>query len=218
TPAAKTFAFKTYQGNVKIKRTKFNSIQIKVRDKDPVMASNIANSIAEYLDTIKYEIVQARANELVTNLEFQRDKQQRLIDTLKKDMDLMASKGIMSQFQRGYLLEAYAQAVGAERKELKALVDANILLGEEFDKLERIYDREIENIMLINKYLVQTRADADIQFSQKFIVDPAEPAERKAYPVRWLVVLVSLISAMMIAVGLLVIQHHWPEFKKEITA
>ena len=216
--AAKFFVFKTYEGNVDIKRTKFNSIQITVKDKDPKIASDMANAIASYLDTLKYEMVQLRANELVTNLERQHTIQQDLIDSLKLEMDYLTNKGIMSQFQRGYLLEAYAQAVGAERNQLKTLVDSNIKYGEEFDKVERIFDREIENIMLINKYLVQTKADGEIQFSQKFVVDAAEPAERKSYPVRWLVVLVSLISSMFISIGLLLIKQSWAEYRKNLEA
>ncbi len=215
-PAAKSFVFKTYQGNVGIKRTKFNSIQITVKDQDAKMAADIANAIANYLDTLKYEIVLTRANELIKNLEFQRDKQQRLIDDLKLDMDSLTNAGIMSQFQRGYLLEAYAQATGQERQQLKKLVDDNISLGEKFDVVERIYGYEIENLLLIKKYLVQTKADADVQFSQKFVVDKAEPADKKAYPVRWLIVMVSLISAMFISVALLLIQNRWPEYRKSL--
>ncbi len=215
-PSARSFVFKAFEGNVNIKRTKFNSIQITVKDKDPVMAADIANSIANYLDTLKYQIVLTRANELIHNLEVQRDKQQLIIDSLKKQMDSLTNSGIMSQFQRGYLLEAYAQAVGDERKQLRKLVDDNIKLGEEFDRVERIYSYEIENLLLIKKYLVQTRADAEIQFSQKFVVDKAEPSDKKAYPIRWLVVLVSLVSAMLISIGLLLAKSRWPEYRKSI--
>ncbi|MBP8724570.1 MAG: hypothetical protein KBF37_02715 [Saprospiraceae bacterium] len=211
-PIAHTLARKTFQGNVDIKRTKFNSIQITVLDKHPAMAANIANSIANYLDTIKYEMVRNRAHELIANLERQHLKQQNLIDSLKSALDSMAGQGIMSQFQRAYLIDAFGQSSGNERKELRQLVDANIRWGEEFDKLERIYEREIENLMLINKYLVQTKADAEIQFSQKFVVDAAEPAEKKSYPIRWLVVLVGVASAMLLAVSWLLLRQKWPEF------
>lgn len=215
--AALTFVRKTYQGNVNIKRTKFNSIQITVRDKDPVMAAQMANSIAAYLDTIKYEMVKSRANELVSNLEVQHARQKSLIDSLQKHIELLTQKGIMSQFQRGYLLEAYGQSSGRERSELKPIVDANITYGEEFDRIEKIYDREMDNLLLINKYLVQTKADGEIQFSQKFIVDLAEPAEKKSYPVRWLFVLVSLCSAMFISVFLLLFKLKWPIIKSRLS-
>ncbi len=215
-PAAKFFVFKTYQGNVDIKRTKFNSIQITVKDKNAKMAADMANSIADYLDTLKYEIVLTRANELIGNLEKQYQKQESVIQKLKSELDSLTRLGIMSQFQRGYLLEAFAQSTGTERQQLRKLVDDNIRLGEEFDRVERLYERELDNLLLINKYLVQTRADAELQFSQKFVVDKAEAAERKSYPVRWLIVTLSLISVMLISIGLLLAKKRWPEYKKFI--
>lgn len=216
-PGARTFVFKTFQGNVNIKRTKFNSIQITVKDKNAMMAADIANSIANYLDTLKYEIVRTRADELIGNLEFQKEKQQKVIDKLKMEMDSLTGKGIMSQFQRGYLLEAFAQATGDERKRLQKLVDDNIQWGEKFDVVEKLYNYEIETGLIINKYLVQTRADAEVQFSQKFIVDKAEPADRKAYPVRWLIVVVSLVSVMFFSVGILLALKRWPDYRKTLT-
>jgi uncharacterized protein involved in exopolysaccharide biosynthesis len=211
-PASLTLTRKTFSKNVSIKRTKFNSIEIAVNDKKPEMAANIANAIAQYLDTLKYEIVKLRANELTGNLQQQYAKQQLIIDSLKMQMESMTKRGIMSELQRAYLLEAFGQSSGKERKELRTIVDANIRTGEDFDVLEKIYEHELENLMLINKYLVQSKADAEMQFSQKFIVDAAEPAERKSYPVRWLVVLVSVLSSMLISVSLLLAKKKWPEW------
>ncbi|MBK8955188.1 MAG: hypothetical protein IPM34_06480 [Saprospiraceae bacterium] len=91
-PAALTFTRRTFSGNVGIKRTKFNSIEITVQDKKPEMAANIANAIAQYLDTLKYEMVKLRANELIGNLELQHAKQQLIIDSLKTQMDSMTKK------------------------------------------------------------------------------------------------------------------------------
>ena len=51
--------------------------------------------------------------------------------------------------------------------------------------------------MYIKRFLVQTRADADVEFTQKFVVDKAVPAERKHSPVRWLFVLVSVVSSQI---------------------
>ncbi|MBX7163127.1 MAG: hypothetical protein K1X49_05495, partial [Saprospiraceae bacterium] len=59
--AAKTYVLKTLDGNTSISRTRFNSIEISVLDKDPQMAADIANSFAVFLDSIKYEMVQSRA-------------------------------------------------------------------------------------------------------------------------------------------------------------
>lgn len=113
-------------------------------------------------------------------------------------MDTFSIKGVMSQFQRGYLIQAYAESSPTERASLKKLVEDNIRYGEDFDRLERVYEKEIENQVLISKFLTQTKADAEIQFSQKFVVDPAIPAEKKYFPVRWLIVMISVISSFLL--------------------
>jgi uncharacterized protein involved in exopolysaccharide biosynthesis len=213
---ARTFVLKMYSSNVSIKRNKFNSIDITVVDRDPKMAADIANSITAYFDTIKYEVVKNRANDLINNLELSQRKQNLVIDSLKKLMDTFSIKGVMSQFQRGYLIQAYAQSSPTERVHLKELVDANIRYGEDFDRTERNFDNEDGTLMLINKFLTQARADAETQFSQKFIVDAAVPAERKYFPVRWLLVLVSLISAMFFSISMLILKEKMPEIKKQL--
>ena len=50
-----------YVSNVTTKRTKYNSIDISVIDTDPVMAANIANSISEYIDSVKNRMIRERA-------------------------------------------------------------------------------------------------------------------------------------------------------------
>jgi len=214
--AAKTYVLKTLDGNTSISRTRFNSIEISVLDKDPQMAADIANSFAVFLDSIKYEMVQSRALSLLGSLESQARKQQMLIDTLKKSMDFFSNNGVMSQFQRGYLIEAFAQSSPTERAQLKKLVDSNILYGEEFDKVERIYEKEIDNLIQINKFVVQTRADVDTYLTQKFIMDKAVPAQKKSFPIRWLVVVVGLSFAALLAILLIFIREKQSDFRQAI--
>jgi tyrosine-protein kinase Etk/Wzc len=215
-PFAHTYVVRMFKSNVSTKRNKFNSIEITVSDKDPQMASDIANSITAYFDTIKYEVVQKRANDLIQNLEKNQANQKVVLDSMKKVMDTFSIRGVMSQFQRGYLIQAYAESSPSERASLKKLVDDNIRYGEDFDRLERVYEKEIENQVLISKFLTQTKADAEIQFSQKFVVDPAIPAEKKYFPVRWLIVMISVISSFFIALSLLLLKNKWPQIRKQI--
>ncbi|MBK9376921.1 MAG: hypothetical protein IPM86_00970 [Saprospiraceae bacterium] len=122
----------------------------------------------------------------------------------------------MSQLQRGYLIEAFAQSSPTERAQLKKLVDSNILYGEEFDKVERIYEKEIDNLMQINKFVVQTRADVDTYLTQKFIMDKAVPAQKKSFPIRWLIVVVGLSFAALLAMLLIFIREKQSDFRQAI--
>jgi hypothetical protein len=139
--------------------------------------------------------------------------QKEVVDSLRIQMDSLTKYGVMSQFQRGYLLDAYAQAGSNEAGGLKRLVDENIEKGESFDVVERIYERELENMMYIKRFLVQTRADADLEFTQKFVVDKAIPAERKHSPVRWLFVVICAFSSLVFSISALLVRRKWPQIK-----
>jgi tyrosine-protein kinase Etk/Wzc len=213
---ARTEVMKQYYGNVDVKRNKFNTISITVWDKNAQMAADIANTITAYLDTIKYEITQVRAKSLINNLNIQAAKQQIVVDSVKALLTTFTEKGVMSQFQRGYLIQAYAEASLAEKNRLKQLVEENIKYGEDFDRVERSYERELESQTIINKYLIQAKADADVMFSQKFIVEDALVPEKKSYPLRMVLVLVSVISSIVIALMLFIIRTRWPLFLAEL--
>jgi len=200
--------------NMSSKRNKYNSIEISILDKDPKIASEIANSFPIYYDSVKFELIKSRSNDLLSNLEKNYATQSKVVDSLKSQMDSLTKKGVMSQFQRGYLIDAYAQAPSSEIPGLKILVDKNIEKGESFDILERVYEREVENLMFIKRFLVQTKADAEVEFTQKFVVDKAIPAERKHSPVRWLFVLVSIICSQIFAISSLLFKRKWPVVKK----
>jgi len=214
-PIARTLVLKEFQGNVSFKRTKFNSISITVLDTDPIMAANIANAIPSELDSVKFEIIKTRASDLVQNLIAQKHIQQVKIDSIKSTMDNFKAQGIMSQFERGYLLQAYAESNPSERNRMQTLINANISKGEDFDRKERELDYELDNLYLLEKYITQTKADAEVRFVQKFVVDQAIPADKKHYPTKWLIVLVSLISALFMCLILLIIREKWPHIKAE---
>ena len=51
----------------------------------------------------------------------------------------------------------------------------------------------------------EAKVDAEQILSQKFIVNRAVEAEKKAYPIRWLIVVISTVSSMLFAFLLLLI-------------
>ncbi|MFZ1379941.1 MAG: Wzz/FepE/Etk N-terminal domain-containing protein, partial [Saprospiraceae bacterium] len=197
-PLSRTLVLKEFQGNIAFKRTKFNSIVITVLDKDPQIAANIANAIPVELDSVKYEMINTRASDLVKNLLTQKEIQLQKIDIIKKSMNQFKAEGVMSQFERGYLLQAYAESNPSERSRMKSIIDLNISKGEDFDRTERELDYELDNLYLLEKYITQAKADVEVRFVQKFIVDSAIPAEKKSSPTKWLIVVVAMISSVLL--------------------
>lgn len=211
-PDANSQAIRTLEKNVDLKRNLHQSIEISVSDRNAVMAASLANAYAEYYDTLKFEMAQKRAGELLNPLEVQIKKQQEIVDSLKKLKEDWTTKGLMSSFQRAFFIQAYGSSSGKERIEMKDQLQLNISKGMIFDELEMRHDHELENLFTLNKYYVQTRADAETMLSQKFIIDKAEIPEESDRPVHALIVLATIFCALCFAIGILMIKSRGIEF------
>ena len=64
-------------------------------------------------------------------------------------------------------------------------------------KLENIYE---EVYPVIKRKYEEAKIDATEILPHKFIVNNAYPAEKKSYPIRWLIVLISTLSAFLACV------------------
>lgn len=62
---------------------------------------------------------------------------------------------------------------------------------------------ENKRLSLLKSKLVEARVNANQDLPRKFLVAKAYPAEKKAYPIRWLICAVSTISAFVFAVLLM---------------
>ncbi len=56
---------------------------------------------------------------------------------------------------------------------------------------------ERERLVEVLESFEEAMVDATSTFPQKFIVNSAYPAEKKTYPVRWLIVTISTLSALL---------------------
>ena len=70
-----------------------------------------------------------------------------------------------------------------------------------------LYDQELvqEKLDLIKLEKENIKLEMDADFTNRFIIDRAEPSDKKSYPVRWLIVLLSLISSLFMSLVILFI-------------
>ena len=69
--------------------------------------------------------------------------------------------------------------------------------------LENIYE---EVFPIIKRKYDEAKVDATETLPHKFVVNRAYPAEKKSYPIRWLIVLISTLSAFMLAALVILIR------------
>jgi uncharacterized protein involved in exopolysaccharide biosynthesis len=83
--------------------------------------------------------------------------------------------------------------------------------------LAKQLDIEIIQLSLLKSKLSEAKVDAFQNLPHKYIVNPAQISEKKAYPVRWLIVVISTISTFIFSLFLMLIFERYKEVKKELT-
>ena len=79
------------------------------------------------------------------------------------------------------------------------------------------HEEEIKQLSLLKSKYNEAKVDAYNNLSHKYVVNPPQVAEKKATPVRWLIVSLSTIATFMFALFLLLIIDRLKALKKELT-
>ena len=199
-----------FEENISFNRTEYLSIRIDVLDEVAELAAKIANDISALHDTVKTRMQHERARQALAIVEKEyRDFEKYLLereDTLNKLRDL----GVLNydaQVER--LSETYGKALMSNNSQaVKAVNDQMGVLakyGGLFTSINQDMTYDRENLSRLRTKYEEIRVDATDRLPHKFIVNNAKPAEKKTYPVRWLIVVVSVLSTFLLSIVLVLI-------------
>ncbi len=201
---------RTYNSHVEIERTKFMSIKIEVLDKEPEMAAAIANDIAMLVDSTMNRMQKPRvmmALDVVKN-EYLDLKHQ--IETLEDSLNTLRDLGVYDyESQAEVYSDAYAQAIakGLTRnvKELEEKMKILAKYGGAYVSIRDFLEHEKKHLSEVKARYAEARVDAEQDLPHKYIVDHARVAEKKSYPIRWLIVVISTFSTFVLTLITLIL-------------
>lgn len=202
--------FKEYDRNISFRRTEFMAVKITVRDKDAQMAADIANNIAELLDSTKNNMQRERAAKGFKIVETEYTALQQEINQIVDSLVKLGALGVNDvEYQSQVLNQQMAIAtMNGNRNAMNALQKKLDVLGQYggvYLSLKNALEFKTEQLTLLQSKYKEAKVDAEENIPQKFIVNDAYKAERKSYPVKWLIMLVSTISAFFLAVIIIII-------------
>lgn len=213
-----TKLIKKYNKLVKFRRTKFMAVEIVVRDKDPQMAADIANDIAAILDTVMNEMQRERSRkafEIVeaTYLNLKQDIQRR-----EDSLQWLRSKGVLdyeSQAERLYeaLSKELAKGNTAGIKALKAELDTLAKYGGAYVSIRDALEHDKKQLSAVRMRYEEAKIDAESFIPHKFVVDRAYKSERKVFPIRSLIVIVSVLCTLLFTIVILLIYENIQSFR-----
>jgi hypothetical protein len=205
-----TKLFDEYKDNISYERTEFMSVKVDVLDKDPKIASAICNEISNLMDSVKNKMQKQRANAGLHIVERSYLALKQEIQGINDSLKVLRLMGINDyETQSQVFNEQYAMAIAKNNTTGARLLEDKLkvlsMYGGAYVSLRELHEEQIKQLALIKAKYEEARVDAEQILSHKFIVNRAVAAEKKAYPIRWLIVVISTTSAILFAFLMLLI-------------
>jgi len=207
-----------FQNNITLKRTELMSVRIDVLDKDPVMAANIANDIAALHDSVKIRIQKDRIGQALAIVQKEYNDKVNYVNSLTDSIKVLNSYGVYDyESQSEVMSEQYAIAISkGDSRAMKSLEEKLQIIGKYGSAYVAMRDKlELQQTQLnsLQTKYEETKVDAEQLLPQKFIVSQAFPAEKRSYPVRWIIVLVSTVSTLILAILVILLIENINEYR-----
>ncbi|NOZ36122.1 MAG: hypothetical protein GXO80_12595 [Chlorobi bacterium] len=220
---SRTKLYDTYNNNISYKKTKFQSVQITVFDENPKYAADIANEISLYADTVINNLHKGRAWGALLIVEYEYKKLSRQIQKISDSLTILNQMGILDYTQQttAYttsLSEGIASGKISQKgiKYLENKLNSLKKYGHVYLELSKFIEFEQERL----SYLKGKWVEAGVEYAQNltniYIVDKAVPSEKKAKPVRWLIVSLSTLSSFIFAILFVAFADFFKNFKERV--
>ncbi|MDR0970200.1 MAG: hypothetical protein LBM67_06665 [Lentimicrobiaceae bacterium] len=215
-----TNLYKQYENKIKFRRTEYTAVKITVMDKDPLLAAEIANEIAELFDSTMNQMQKQVARKAFDIVEKEYLNLSAYISQMEDSLNELRQLGIYDYETQAemYTQQLAIQLARGNKSAIKAIEEKLELLGKYgggYLSLKQTLEYELLQLTLLRAKYEEAKVDATQDIPQKFIVTSAYPAEKKSYPIRWLIVAISLASTFLLLFFVLIMVEKYGITKKK---
>ncbi len=196
---------KMFEENISFNRTEYLSVRIDVMDEDPNLAAEIANEISDLLDTVKTRMQHDRATQALAIVQKEYLDFNKYLSAREDTLNKLRNLGVLdydSQVER--LSEAYGKALLANNTGVVRTIEEKMavlaMYGGLYTSITQDMEHDREALSRLKTKYEEAKVDATERIPHKFVVNLAKAAEKKSYPVRWLIVLVSTMATFILAI------------------
>jgi capsular polysaccharide biosynthesis protein len=203
-PLYKTYILDKLSKNISFKKTEFETIEISVLDENPQRASDMVDSLILYFNqhlqhqhSIKYLEVAKIAKRDLSMKNSEIDSVSAILAEYCKNYNLLDYDAQVEAATTG-LMDAAAR--GGDTKPAKQMLENLKEKGLEFDRIHKQLKefQRVADSLKVQYDFGYSHGTKKITYS--VIVDHPFPADKKSFPVRWLIVLLSAMGAFMASV------------------
>lgn len=206
-PQYLTYMLAEFNDNVKFKKTEYETVEISVLDIDPQRACNMCDSIIRYVDEkiglmhkIKHDEVAAIAKKDYVFISHKVDSLEEKLNFFRTEYQILDYRTQAEEITKGMVkVLADQQKNSSGGKELAQWLKNLSEKGGEYEILDKQQNKLISQKDSIMKVYDQSVSSANKKIIYGQRVQNPIPADKKSYPVRSLILLISTFSALFFA-------------------
>lgn len=210
-----------YWQNISINKTPYDAVEIEVYDKDPNMACDITNSIIEFYNKKIRKMHNIKSLEVVSIYKDQ---------LTNKEKDLDSLKNILYELGTQYGLYEYeSQSDQITKGFLKTLTGSNSyqINTKDVMRLKNNMEKKSGELVAVVQHIENESENygtvkLEYEMAQRFytqkltytnIITQPYPADKKAYPIRWLIVVVTTFATFFFSLVVIMIIENYHIYK-----
>ena len=209
----KTAIYYEYSQNIKIEKTPYDAVRIEALDKDPVMASNIVEAIIGFYNEKVRMMHNEKYYEVMDMYEKLLAKKQKDIDSLKQALyNLSVESGLLGydasseEIMRGYLRTVTSGAAGQiNTSEVKRLKENMEREGGELILITERIKHEANSYSAFKVEYEDALRFFNANLTYCNVITHPFPADKKSYPIRWLIVAMTFILTFFFAIVIILL-------------
>jgi capsular polysaccharide biosynthesis protein len=193
-----------YGKKVKVSKTPYEAVSIEVSDKDPKIACDIVNEIMFQYNLKIRGLHKEKFSEVVNNYRIITEYKKKELDSLKKVAQELGMKyGLLDfatqtrEVMRAYLGTGSSSVKSNEINRLKKNLEEK---GSERELISHLMPAEANGYSILKLDYDRAVLDYNRNFTYVNVLNRPFPADKKSYPVRWIIVVMAAVGTLIIAI------------------
>ncbi|MCA1751802.1 MAG: Wzz/FepE/Etk N-terminal domain-containing protein [Cryomorphaceae bacterium] len=207
-PSSRFYILEEFNDRFTVSKTLYESVRLEVYDEDPELARAMADEMLYRVNEKFNLLANERGRNLAHSYKTQMDYQTTVIDSIEAMVSAISSeKGLVEyeaqsrELVRGYV-ESLKGGSDAFKDEVRKLMGNTSESGSSVMMLQKVSEGAVEKLTQIEERYLFWREYAFRDINYIDVVVSPETPDKKAWPVRWLIVVLSAGAALLLALVL----------------
>jgi capsular polysaccharide biosynthesis protein len=202
---ARHYLLQEFSDRFVVSKTLYESVRVEVTDEDPTMARDMCDAYLRLVNQKINRSINSQGLHMASSYKLQMDYQRTVIDTIEAEIArLSAGKRVLDygsqtrELVRGYIELSSRGGNSAALREVSEWLESTQESGSLLRMLQNLsYFATMQYETLTKEYFRwREMADRDILYLD-VVVEP-EVSDKKAWPVRWLILVIMVVSAVVL--------------------